>query len=393
MIKEVIISAWKKLLQGRYPLVLLIFGVPLVFTLLFGAVYAQNTVKHIPMVIHDQDQSSMSRLLIQAYDDSERYVVQDYVSSQEEMEQALDDGEAILALEIPKDFARDVKAGNRAQTLLIVNSANNMFGNAALSSAQEINRTFSLAVGQKLMEAAGQLPEAAMATVYPVQFGVRILNNPTNGYTPFMLAGLMLNGLQISLLAIIPPLLVRECKYRQAKDKKVPLLSLLIGNALPCWAMAVLSFGISLAVVHLLFDVPMCGSWWEAFLLAGGFIYFVIGALFLFSACSPTEVLSLQMPMLYIMPGLLYSGLSWPPFAMDRLGGFISNIFPLTYTGDNLRDLMLSGYAPDLFVSVGKMFVLGTILSLLAGLIFYFRRRLNLRSGGAERGHEAASQA
>ena len=195
----------KYLLSGRVPLLLIIFFLPLFFTVLFGVIYQQNVVKHIPTIIYDQDQSSLSRTLVQMYADSERYDIQGYVDTQEEMEQAIADSRAMAAVAIPRDFSKRVKTGAGAEVGLIVNSTNNMFGNAALSSAQEIQRSFSVAVAQKQMEGLGKLPKDAMNMAYPVHLGVRILNNPATGYAPFMLAGLMLNGFQIGLMLVAAP--------------------------------------------------------------------------------------------------------------------------------------------------------------------------------------------
>ena len=61
----------KYLISGKVPLMLIIFFVPLLFAVLFGFVYQHNVVNHIPLAIYDQDQSSLSRQLIQMYDDSE----------------------------------------------------------------------------------------------------------------------------------------------------------------------------------------------------------------------------------------------------------------------------------------------------------------------------------
>jgi ABC-2 type transport system permease protein len=377
---EILRRETKKLFEGRYPLIALIFGAPLAFALIFGFIYAENTVKHIPLVVYDQDQSSTSRSLLQMYADSERYAIVSYVDSQEKFEQAIRKDEAVVGLGIPRDFSKNIKTGQSTDFLLLVNSANNMFGNAALSSAQEINRSFSVAAGQKLIEGIGVLPSASMNAVYPVHFGVRILNNPTNGYTQFMLAGLMLNGLQIGLMLIVPPLLIREIRERHY-GRDTSSLSILLGSVLAAWCAAVGAFLLSMLVIVYGFDVPMRGAWLQAAILGGVFACFVVGALLVFSACAPNEVLSLQAPMLYIMPGLLYSGLSWPQFAMTDLAAFLGAILPITYAGDTLRDIMLAGYAPSFWTDIGHM-LLGALLSgALAAGIFSVRRHWKFRGG------------
>ena len=380
-LREILRDEWRDLTAGRFPLIAVIFAVPLAFSIIFGFIYAQNTVRHIPMVIYDQDQTSLSRTLIQMYVDSERYEVKYYVASQEAFEQRISSDEALVGLAIPADFSKNVKKGNGAESMLMVNSTNNMFGNAALSSAQEINRGFSVAVAQKLMEGLNQLPSAAMNAAYPVHLGVRILNNPTTGYKQFMLAGLMLNGLQIAIMLVVPPMLIGEC-IRRRFGKETSSAMLVLGKAVFPWLAAILSYLVSMIVVVYGFDVPMRGSWFDALVVGAAFTFFVVGAMLLFSACSPNEVMSLQAPMLYIMPGLLYSGLSWPLFDMNTLAGFLAFLLPITYAGDTMRDILLAGYAPALWENAAKMIAGGLIMGLLALGIFSFRRHWG-RKGGA----------
>ena len=375
------------LLTGRFPLVLIIFCLPLAFAILFGLIYSANTVKNIPLVIYDQDQSSLSMTLIQMYAYSERYTIVSYVHTQEEMEEEIHRSEALVALGIPEDFAKNVKKGVGTEVLLMVNSSNNMFGNGALSSAQEINRSFSVGVSKKLVEGMGILPQAAVNAAYPVRLGVRILNNPANGYTSFMLSGLMLNGFQIGLMITAAPVLVTECiRRRYGKDYASWLI--LLAKFVPYWAAGLLAYIISLALAVYGFDVPMRGSWLDAVLLGGSFDFFVLGVMQVFSACSPGRVLSLQAPMLYIMPGLLYSGLSWPSFDMNGIASAISLFMPMTYAGDNLRDILLAGYAPALWHDCGCM-VAGGLISILLGLGVFSLRRHWGQKGGDGREHSA----
>ena len=361
------------LLRGHTPLILIIFLLPLFFSILFGMVYHENVVKNIPLVIYDQDQSSASRTLIQAYADSERFKIVAHVDTQEAMESAIYTGEAQAALGIPADFSKHIKQGTGTDIMLMVNSANNMFANAALSAAQEINRTISVGVGQRLTEGLGLLPKDAMNSVYPVRLGVRIVNNPANGYTPFMLSGLMLNGLQIALMLVAGPLVIREIR-RASYGRSFPSRLVFVGKGLCCWTAAMLSFALSMSVLYGFFDVPVRGSFFDIALIGGCFCYFVISVLFLFSAFAPDEVMSMQAPLLYIMPGLLFSGLSWPAFSMNLESSLFAALLPMVYAADTLRDILLAGYAPDLWSNAASMVGLGTGCALLAGLIFSYRR-------------------
>ena len=83
----------------------------------------------------------------------------------------------------------------------------------------------------------------------------------------------------------------------------------------------------------------------------------------LFALVFPNAVLAIQNTLLFIMPGLLYSGLSWPDEWMGRLPSLLQIFFPITYLAVPLRDLSLMGSSGLLMHNVGNM--LGT-----AGALF-----------------------
>ena len=358
---------------GRCPEGMILIGAPLIFVLLFGAVYLPNHVEHIPMIVYDEDQSPFSRSLIQAYNDSDTFAVTAYASDQEEWKSRLDSGEILSGISIPKNFSEDVKEGNGSSVLMEVNSSNNVFSSVVLTSASEINRTFGLGAAQKIMEAEGMSSQTALAAVNPVPIGVRILNNPINGYIPFILSGLLLNGLKIGLLLTATPLLIKELK--NPRYSSLSSLEVVAGKMIPCWCISLAAYMIAFAVMTTVFPIPCKGSLSEVLCLGAAYSFFVIAVLFLFSVCSPDPVFALQLPLIYIMPGLLFSGITWPVFSMNEFARFFSSMLPLFYAADNFRDIMLGGYAPHLWEGIRSMILAGILTGSGAGIIFSLRRK------------------
>ena len=79
--------------------------------------------------------------------------------------------------------------------------------------------------------------------------------------------------------------------------------------------------------------------------------------------------------MLYIMPGLLYSGLSWPIFDMSEYATAFAFLLPMTYAGDTLRDILLMSYAPSLLENCVRMVIGGLLVAFLSICIFWLRSR------------------
>lgn len=357
----------------------ILFGVPVLYVILFGMVYSANIVKTIPTVIYDQNQTEVSRTLIQAFEDSERFRIVAYTSSQEEMDFILQQETAQVAVVIPPDFSRDIKKGSAAQALLIVNGNNLLFANPAIGSAQEIVQTFSVGAGRQLMEKTGQLPTAALSNAAPVRFGLRVLNNPTYGYANFIIGGLGANGLQLGIVLAICTTLTGV--YRREKEwRDISSARIVIGKLLPYWLWGMVSFAAYLVIAYQFLLLPVKGNLGELLLIGSAFVFAVSAIGLFFSAIAPNEVQAVQLPIAYIMPAFLFSGYIWPDFAMNTFSQLVSTILPLTYAAVNIRDLMLAGYAPDLYRGVLVLSAMGgLLLSLSVSIVTFRRRRLRLK--------------
>lgn len=383
---------WTAMWQGKFPRGLFIFLTPLLFTLLFGWTYSKNVVNHIPLAVLDEDQTALSRSLSEMFADSDRFHLIAYPHTEGELAELLQSGKVLAALEIPKDFSKKLKNGEGASLVFLTNSINNVHANGALTSTQEIIRTFNIAAGQQAMERAGLLPSAALNATYPIQMGVRILGNPTVGYAPFMLSGLLLNGLQIGLMAAFAPVAVTEYLRRKGENP-LALIAACLVRLLPYFLCGIIAYLLSLIICCYVFDVPMRGSWAEALVLGAAYYAFVGGVLLLFSICSPTREMALQQPMLYIMPGLLYSGLSWPSFDMTPLAHFLSRLLPITYAGESLRDILLTGYAPTLWADIRSMLLGALLTCTVAALVFFLRPKIEERLQRARASRKDVSHA
>lgn len=373
-LSKIILLEIQVLCRRKSPTILLLFGIPLLYSFLFGSAYSNNVIKYVPTVIYDQDQTAVSRALIQAYTDSERYKVVAQVTTQEAMEQSLRENEALVAISIPPKFAQNIKLGIGTEVLIETNSTNNMFANTVISSSQEIIQTLSIATGQKLLEGSNQQPAQALRSVVPVKLGIRIMNNPTTSYTNFMLAGLMANGLQLAILLVAGPLIAKE--YSQlGRWQGTSSASIIVGKLLSCWLCSMGVFIACLSVITVFFAIPFRGNPAIILFLGSAFTFLVINLCFFFSSIARNEVSALQVPLLYIMPGLLFSGLSWPHLAMNDFSLVFSSLMPLTYIVDTLRDMLLIGYSPTLLKNIFIMFTSGSGLCLATMFIFSQRRK------------------
>ena len=124
MSARALVIAWKELLQLRRDRLTLamVAALPIMQLLLFG--YAINTdVRHIPIVVFDQDASAASRDLARSLAATGFYDLAGAVTDYGEIERALRSARARAALVIPTRYASDLRLGRPTKVQLIVDGS------------------------------------------------------------------------------------------------------------------------------------------------------------------------------------------------------------------------------------------------------------------------------
>src|SRR5581483_11397284 len=119
------------------------FFPPLIEMVAFG--YAlDNDVKHMAMLVLNEDRSVESRLLIDRFVNTETFRVVGEVQSLDELESEMRKGRAYAALDIPPTFTRDFNAGHSAQVQLLVDGSNSTTALQALNTGLGVALTQSV---------------------------------------------------------------------------------------------------------------------------------------------------------------------------------------------------------------------------------------------------------
>jgi len=354
--------------------VLYLFGASAMYILLFGTLYGPHVVNAVPTVVYDEDQTTLSRSLLQAFADSERYQMVAYVTSQEEMEEYLHSKQALAAINIPSKFSQNAKLGLSTPVLVEINGTNLIIANTALTAAQEIIQDFSNNMGSHLIQSTGQMPAQALHKVAPVALSLRVLHNATLSYLDFFVLGLAMAALQQGILLSVGASMIYEYKNMQALQD-ASIFSVMVGKLVPYWLCGTISFVMALTISSQVFHIPFNSDF--ASLLALGTVFsFTITVLgSLLAAYCRSEVTFTQFSLAYAVPGFIFSGYTWPQYAMDTMSTVISYTFPITYVADTVRALMIAGHAPALQKNILILLIVGVILLTLSTLTYMKRRK------------------
>lgn len=315
---------------------------PILFTFLFGGVYVKTFVQEIPMVILDEDGSSLSRMIIDQFAQSENFQVVQYAGSYEEIKNSIQSKKAVAGLIFPENFAKDVKELRAPKTLLIIDGTNIVTGNSAFSYASTILNTLNAGVQMKILQSKGILPASSQKIVKSLSFVDRTLYNPELSYMKYFFIALIGIFLQQTFLAVMVPMLIEE-KQRSMGWKgflRVPIRWMLIVG------LAMIGFTGSLYYAHKTYSLPLRGDLGSTYILFFVFIMNLTGVALLLGAIFKDSLHSVQLTMLLSVPTLLTSGYAWPEYMMpERIRNGVKSIWPLIYFINPLKDLHIKGSA------------------------------------------------
>ena len=320
--------------RDRFTLAMLI-GIPAIQLVLFG--YAvQTDVRNVPTVVLDESRTSQSRRLIDMMANTRNFAIVGTAANRDEVREAIERGDAAAAIIIPPEFATDLKRGQGAQAQVIVDAADPLSSQAAISAA-----TFAGArAGMEL--AARPVPTLTA----PVEVRVRPWYNPEGRNSPYIVPGIIGILLTMTMVSITGAAIVRERErgtLEQLVVTPIGKTSLMLGKTIPFAVVGYLQVTVILLLGKLLFDVPMRGSLLLLYLLIAPFIIASLGMGLFISAVTRTQIQAMQLSFFFIMPNILLSGFIFPRSAMPEPAQWVGAALPLTYFLTVMRSVLLKG--------------------------------------------------
>lgn len=332
----------------------MIFIAPIFQLIAFG--YAVNMdIKQTTTFVVDRDESVASRELIAAFTSTDYFEVVGRSSRPDDLVKALDQGDAVVGIDIPVGFAADI-ARRSAKVQVIVDGTNSNTGTVAQGYATQIVRQFasdrarasgvSLAGGVDLRTRAWYNPELES----------RVYNVPAVMGIIVMLMCLLLTSLSV----------VREREIGTLDQLMVSPLTpteLIVGKTLPVMVVGLIDLVLVTAVAILWFGIPMRGSFFA--LLPAALLYILAGlslGLF-FSSISKTQQEAFMSVFLLFFPMIILSGFFYPISSMPIGFQWLTYVNPVRHFLEIVRAIFLKGEG---LVGLWRQYVLLTVIAALA---------------------------
>lgn len=315
----------KELLRDKIRLFFAVFG-PLIImaSVSWGISF---DVRNLKFAVYDRDQTAASRELVEYFDGSRYFLQQPPIQSEAEIDTVLKSSGAILVIDIPSGFGRDLARGLKPEVGFYVDgsmpfNATNIRGYiGSLITAYTKDRIADSGLPVSLKAPAGIEPRF----MYNQDF------DSINAIAP---------GVMMLVLMMIPAMMsavgvVREREIGSIANfyaSPAAVAQYLIGKQLPYIAVGMVNFAAMMLMIIYLFGVPLKGSFTG---LAVGTLLMVSAstALGLLISCFVRSQLAaiFATAIITMIPAQTYSGFLYPLSTMEGGALVIGKTFPSSW--------------------------------------------------------------
>ena len=348
-------------------------AMPILLIFLFGSSLSLD-VDNVPMVVWDQSGTGDSREYIGRFTASRYFSLAGYAGSYEEIEQAIDKRDAILALVIPRDFGRSLESGRRADVQLIVDGSDANTATIAIGYAQAVTDGYN---GSLLIKTAQQ--RGLQTAKIPLEAKPRVWFNQNMLAKNYIIPGLIAVIMMVIAALLTSLTIAREWEngtMEQLITTPLTPMELIVGKLTPYFAIGMLDVALAVLMGQYLFEVPLRGN--PALIFGAGAI-FLAGSLtmgMLISIATRSQLLASQLAMvLTFLPSFLLSGFMYTIANMPAAIQGLTYLVPARYFVAILKNIYLKGAGiPILISEAGVLLLLAVVLIIVANI--KLRKRL-----------------
>jgi ABC-2 type transport system permease protein len=345
----------------------MIIMIPLIQLMLFG--YAINTnPRHLPTAVLLQENSDLGRSILAALENTDYFRVTERPRTEAELDELLAAGKVLFAIEIPRNFERSVRRGDKPAMLVAADATDPVASGTALS-----------ALNQVLQTALSHDRDVPDAPVLPFEIRTHARYNPAGVTQLNIVPGLVGTILTMTMLIFTALSVTREVErgtMESLLSMPISPVEIMLGKIIPYVFVGFVQASLIIGIGVTLFGVPVVGNLLLLAALSTLFITANLSIGYTFSTVAQNQLQAMQMSMMFFLPNILLSGFLFPFAGMPTWAQYVGEALPLTHYLRIVRSIMLKGSSiGDLRYDAVALFVLMLIAMTIA--VTRFRRTLD----------------
>ncbi|MGE0870349.1 MAG: ABC transporter permease [Kofleriaceae bacterium] len=325
---------FKHIFRDRSTLVLF-FTLPIMQLTLFG--FLDQTVRDLPTVVVDQDQTQYSRELLDELRATKTFQITHITNSSDEARTMIARGEARVGLIVPPDFHDRRVHNQNAQFLVLIDGSDSNVSAQALASINGL-------VAQDNLDAARAAGAPPRLAAQPI-----ILFNPEGRTANYIIPGLVAILLQIAAMVLASVAIVREREQgtmEQLLVTPIDPVGLVLGKLAPYLVIGLVEMALILLIMRWGFAVPIEGSLLFLFATAVVYLFALLALGLTISMRAQTQMAAQQMAQMLLLPSIFLSGYIFPVAGLPKVLYLIGRALPATHMIDVMRGAVLRSAGP-----------------------------------------------
>jgi ABC-2 type transport system permease protein len=364
--RAMLIKEFIQLQRDRVSFAMIVM-IPLVQLLLFG--YAINTTpRHLPTAVLLQEQTDLGRSVLKALQNTQYFKVTHVLSSEAEFDRLLASGSVLFAIEIPANFERSVRRGDRPAILVAADATDPVAASSAMAALGPLVQT--------ALQHDRAVPDSP---VMPFEIRTHARYNPAANTSLNIVPGLVGTILTMTMLIFTALSVTREIERGTMEallSMPITPIEIMLGKIIPYVIVGFVQAALIIGIGILLFGVPLLGSLLLLAMLSTLFIAANLSIGYTFSTVAQNQLQAMQMSMMFFLPNILLSGFMFPFAGMPEWAQWIGECLPLTHYLRIVRAIMLKG-ATLADLHFDALALAGLMLIAMTIAITRFRRTLD----------------
>ena len=342
---------------------------PVIFILpivqLIVLVYAATLeMKHIDMIVVDNDLSTVSRKLVSKFDGSPFFYVNSATFNIKEAEHEMTADNVDIILNIPAGFEKKLLKEKRSSLQLQINAINATAAGLTNAYANYVLADFNKNI---ITEYIHSIPPAHQKTL---NINYSFWYNPELNYKIYMLPGILVILITIIGMFLAALNIVREKEMGTIEQINVtPIVKyqFIFGKLFPFWVIAMFELAFGLTIGKLLFNIPMEGSLLLLFGFTAVYLIAALGIGLLISTLANTQQQVMFIVFFFMLTFVLMSGIFTPTESMPQWAHYVNILNPYAYFMRVIRMVLLKGSGfLDIYKEIVALIIYGTIVLSLA---------------------------
>lgn len=348
------------------------------YGILLGYVYGKGKVTDLPIVVVDQDRSSMSNKAIEMMNDNEVIHIAEIIYDETRLDETVAKNDAVCVVFFPKDFEREVLTKRNPEILTLVNTSNVLTANYGASAIQLVLGTLKAGTQIETLRKQGVPEELLISQYEPFKTTFIKQNNRSTNYMYFLWPGILATVLQQVLLLGLALSFASEFEngtFAELVRRTKSVWEMIAVKVIPY---LIMSFGIWILyyLFTLWFRIPFHENIGTLTLIAGVFVLAVSFIGILVSIMIPNQLKATEVLMVIATPSFILSGFTWPLSQMPVWIQWIAQVIPLTHFLPAFRILIVENGSVTLtYPYIFNMLLIAFIGLILSGVLLYFKRK------------------